>query len=112
VELLRSKLISSDRFAWIVIIASELLAITSIFRFHIPPAYLDKINYPADRVEWTEGLNTSPAVWVGIFLIIIGAINLLPVKWYGRLEYYFGCAKIIFITGLIMFNVILNARKR
>jgi amino acid transporter len=80
--------------------------------FKFPEGYLKAQKYPSETLGWTFGQNTNPGVWVGIFLITIGIINLLPVKWYGRLEYWFGCAKIIFITGLIMFNVVLNARKR
>jgi amino acid transporter len=101
-----------NRFAWIVVIAAELSAITTIFKFHIPSSYLTQVGYPVDHVGWNFGEDTSPAVWVAIFLLAFGAVNLLPVKWYGRLEYAFGCAKITFLTGLIMFNVIINGRKR
>ncbi|KAF2177156.1 hypothetical protein K469DRAFT_733062 [Zopfia rhizophila CBS 207.26] len=68
--------------------------------------------YPKDQVEWPAGLNTNPAVWVGIFLIVILLFNLLPVRQYGRVEYVFGSVKIIFIVGVIIFNTILNARQK
>jgi amino acid transporter len=55
---------------------------------------------------------SSPAVWVFIFLIVIGLVNLLPVRQYGQLEYIFGVLKILFISGLIFFNVILSAMQR
>jgi amino acid transporter len=96
----------------VVIIAAELLAVTQIMDFQFPTSYLKEQNYPDETLEWPVGQNTNSAVWVGLFLVVIGAINLLPVKIYGRLEYMFGCLKIIFITGLIMFNVVLNARKK
>jgi amino acid permease len=96
----------------VVIIAAELLAITQIMNFEFPQSYLQQQGYPATELRWPVGQNTNPGVWVGLFLITIGAVNLLPVKHLGRLEYIFGCFKIIFITGLIMFNVVLNARKK
>lgn len=105
-------LITMSRFSWMIFAAAELLAITQIFRFQFEPEYLRQFGYPQDRVEWSVGINTSPAVWVGLFLIIILLVNLLPVHQYGRIEYIFGCTKIIFIVGLILFNTILNARKR
>lgn len=39
-------------------------------------------------------------------------MNLLPVRQYGQLEYIFGCLKIFFISGLIIFNVILSAMQK
>ncbi|KAF2463996.1 uncharacterized protein BDR25DRAFT_272286 [Lindgomyces ingoldianus] len=99
-------------FSWTVIAAVEILAITEIFRFRFDPKYLQSVGYPEDRVEWKAGLDTNPAIWVGIFLIIILLINLLPVRQYGRVEYVFGCIKIIFLVGVIMFNMILNARQK
>lgn len=55
-------------------------------------------------------LDVSPAVWVLLFWIVVLVVNLLPVRWYGELEYVFGCFKMIFIVGLIMFNVVLSAK--
>ena len=45
-----------------------------------------------------------------IVLIIIFFINLLPVRAYGEVEYVFGCTKMVFIVGLILFNLILNTK--
>jgi amino acid transporter len=38
-------------------------------------------------------------------------INLLPVKYYGRVEYLVGSVKITFLVALIMINVVVNARQ-
>ena len=100
-----------SRFAWVVIIAAELLAITQIINFRFPEGYLRDQNYPSTTLGWSFGQDTSPSVWVGIFLLTIGLFNCFPVKIFGNIEYIFGCMKIIFITGLIMFNVVINARK-
>jgi amino acid transporter len=36
---------------------------------------------------------------------------MLPVAIFGEVEYVFGCCKLIFIVGLILFNVIISARR-
>ena len=45
-------------------------------------------------------------------MIAIFTVNCIPVLWYGRLEYVFGCAKMVFLVGLILFNVVINAQER
>ncbi|KAK0636733.1 amino acid permease-domain-containing protein [Bombardia bombarda] len=100
-------------FSYCIVSASEILAITEIFRFKFEPEYLEQAGYPnGTTIEWASTLNVNPAVWVVIFLIVIGLFNLLPVLWYGRIEYIFGCIKISFIVALIMINTVLNARQR
>jgi yeast amino acid transporter len=94
------------------IAAAEVLAITELFRFQFEPSYLKDVGYPESSLEWSSGVSTSPAVWVAIFLLILLFVNLLPVRQYGRIEYVVGCFKIMFLVGLIMFNVIINSRKR
>lgn len=74
-------------FSWVVTLAAEIMSITEVFHFHFKPDYLQKYKYPADRVEWSAGVNTNPAVWVGIFLIVALLVNLLPVRQYGKRPY-------------------------
>ncbi|KAH8716966.1 amino acid permease/ SLC12A domain-containing protein [Phaeosphaeriaceae sp. PMI808] len=95
-------------FAWVVILAAEVLAIAQLWRFRFEPSYLREIGYPDQELGWSTE-HYSPAVWVFLFLILIGVINLLPVKQYGQLEYFFGVIKIMFISLLIVFNVIVSA---
>ena len=88
-------------FAWTVIISAELLAVSQLWKFRFDEQYLADVGYPDAELGWsTEGY--SPAVWIFIFLILIGLINLLPVRQYGQLEYIFGVLKIMFISGLIV----------
>lgn len=54
----------------------------------------------------------NPAVYVALFLLFILFVNLVPIRWFGEMEYVFGCLKMVFIVGLIMFNVIINIRTR
>jgi yeast amino acid transporter len=63
-------------------------------------------------VAWPAGIHTNPGVWVSIFLLLTLIVNLLPVHYYGRVEYIFGCIKITFLVGLIMINICLNIRQR
>jgi amino acid transporter len=99
-------------FDWIIIAAAEILAITEIFHFQFTPEYLRSVGYPYETLQWNAGLDTSPAIWVVIFLFIILALNMLPVLQYGRVEYVFGCAKIVCLVFLIMFNIVINAQQR
>lgn len=45
-------------------------------------------------------------------LNILTRCGSLPVLWYGRLEYIFGCIKMFFLSGLILFNVVINTLQR
>ena len=94
-----------------VIIAAEILAVAQLWNFKFDPSYLASVGYPDTTLNWPVGQNYNAAVWVAIFLIAIALPNLLPVKWYGRLEYFFGCIKMFFIVGLVLFNTVINAMK-
>lgn len=98
-------------FAWVVILAAEILAVAQLWKFRFDPEYLKSVNYPNEQLGWSTE-NYSPAVWVFLFLILIGIINLLPVRQYGQLEYIFGVVKIAFISLLIIFNVIISGMQR
>lgn len=87
-------------------------ALASTFKFQYDPAYLASMNYPRSTLQWNFGLDTDPAVWVGLALFFILLINLLPVRAYGEIEYIFGCFKLMVITGIILMQIILNASNR
>ncbi|KAK6604603.1 amino acid permease [Botrytis cinerea] len=90
-------------FAWAVTAAEELVAVSGTLGFH----YDDGRTFLA----WTIGESVDPAVWIGLFLIIVTAINMFPVKYFGELEYAFGCIKIIFITMVIVLMLILDTKQ-
>jgi len=90
--------------------ATEVSAVASLFKFQVPLDYLREFSYPHETVQWTFGLNTNGAIWVGMALVAILAINLLPVRVYGEIEYVCGCIKMIVIVGIILFNFILNVQ--
>jgi amino acid permease len=99
-------------FSWTVIIAAEVLAVAQLWDFGFEEEYLREVRYPEETLRWPAGQSTSPAVWVGLFLCVIGAVNVLPVRQYGQLEFIFGSIKMTFICILILFNVIINAMQR
>ena len=100
-----------SRFAYVVIIAVEVTAIASLFKFDFESSYIEKFNYPSGyNLDWRSTANISPAVFVVLWLFFILAVNLLRVRIYGEIEYIIGCIKMVFIVGLIMFNIVNNAR--
>lgn len=107
-----NRLLTNSRFAWVVIVASEILAVSQLWKFEFDPDYLEEVHYSGDSLSWKVGTRTSSAVWVFVWLILIFLVNCLPVIWYGRLEYIFGCIKMVFMSGLILFNVVVNALQR
>lgn len=96
-----------------VIIAAEVTAVAHLFRFNFDPRYLESVHYPpGHRIEWTSTSSVSPAVFVALWLIFILLVNLLRVRIYGEIEYWIGVVKMVFFVGLIVFNVINNAREK
>lgn len=89
---------------------TEVSTVAGLFKFQFSQEYLRSVNYPHETLQWDFGLHTSPAVWVGIFLIAILLMNLLPVRVYGEIEYVFGCIKMVVITGIILFNVVISGK--
>lgn len=89
-------------FSWAVAISNECLAVSELFKFRFKEEYLRQVGYPEKQLGWsTEGY--SPAVWIFSMLVLVLLVNMLPVRLYGQLEYIFGCLKITFIVGLILY---------
>ncbi|KAF2466167.1 uncharacterized protein BDR25DRAFT_238012, partial [Lindgomyces ingoldianus] len=95
-------------FSWTIVVAAEILAITQLFKFRFDPHYLQKLQYPDPSLGWKVGQETSPAIWCVIFMAIILAVNFLPIRRYGQVEYCVGTIKILFFVLLIMFNIVLS----
>lgn len=100
----------SYRFAYVIVVATEITAVAQLFHFEFTEDYLRSVGYPNQTLHWQFGQDTSPSVWVGIFLLVILLINLLPVRIYGEVEYILGCFKIAVICGMVLFNFIVNIR--
>lgn len=54
---------------------------------------------------WGSDINI--AVWISIMMIIIVALNTLPVKFYGETEFWFAAIKVIMMMGLLLLSFIL-----
>ncbi|KIW92733.1 uncharacterized protein Z519_06581 [Cladophialophora bantiana CBS 173.52] len=94
-------------FAWVVIIAAELQGVAGLFQFGFNPVELARLHYPETSLEWGT-TSVDPAVWISIFLCLILVVNLIRVRWFGELEYWVGVMKMLFIVGLILFNIGIN----
>lgn len=55
---------------------------------------------------WNSSL--SIGIWIAIFWVLFTAINYVPVKWYGEMEYWFVSIKVITILGFLIFAVCTN----
>jgi yeast amino acid transporter len=99
-----------NRFAFCCLQATEVSAVAGLFNFQFPQEYLQSMNYPRDTLQWDFGMNTSPAVWVAMFLLAALIVNLLPVRVYGEIEYCFGCIKMVVMIALILFNIIISGK--
>lgn len=54
---------------------------------------------------WNPGINK--AVWISIMLVVIIALNFMPVRYYGESEFWFALLKILLIIGLLILSFIL-----
>ncbi|OAX81601.1 hypothetical protein ACJ72_04055 [Emergomyces africanus] len=88
-------------FAYGVLAADQLVAVANTIRFK----YIDD---HGTHLEWVTGGSVHAAVWVSVVLITVTLINTLPVKYYGQLEYVFGCIKLSFLVLVILMMVILD----
>lgn len=52
---------------------------------------------------WNSSI--SIGIWIAVFWVIFTAVNYVPVKWYGEMEYWFVSIKVITILGFLIFAV-------
>lgn len=50
----------------------------------------------------------NPAVWITVFYVVIIACNLWKIRFYGEVEFFFGCLKVALILGLIIFCLVMD----
>lgn len=56
---------------------------------------------------WRPDLNVG--IWIGVFWTVFIAVNCLPVKFYGEMEFWFASIKVITIAGFIIFAICVDA---
>ncbi|KAK3049577.1 lysine permease [Extremus antarcticus] len=76
-------------FSWAITFALELTASGLIIQY------------------WAPSLNIG--IFIGVFWIVIFLINLLPVSFYGEIEFYFASIKVLTIVGFLIFGICINA---
>ncbi|KAK6460961.1 amino acid permease/ SLC12A domain-containing protein [Scheffersomyces coipomensis] len=50
----------------------------------------------------------SPAIWITVFGLVVVLVNIYNIKWYGEIEFFFGCLKILLVVGLILTGLIID----
>ncbi|CAI7659106.1 unnamed protein product [Penicillium pancosmium] len=56
---------------------------------------------------WDESIPI--AIFIAIFWVVIIILNLLPVKFYGEIEFWFSSIKILTVVGFMIFAICINA---
>jgi amino acid transporter len=76
-------------FSWAITFALELTAAGIIIQY------------------WDASLNIG--IWIGVFWVIFTALNFLPVRAYGEIEFCFASIKVITILGFMIFAICVDA---
>lgn len=50
----------------------------------------------------------NPAVWITILGLTVIAVNSYKIRWYGEIEFFFGCLKISLIVGLVVAGIVID----
>ncbi|KAL4812832.1 amino acid permease/ SLC12A domain-containing protein [Aspergillus spinulosporus] len=76
-------------FSWAITFALELTATGLIIQF------------------WNQDLNI--AIFIGVFWVFITLFNMLPVSFFGELEFWFSSIKVLTVIGFMIFGICINA---
>ncbi|KAL2824979.1 putative arginine permease [Aspergillus pseudoustus] len=85
---------------YIIVLPAELSAAAVMITYWTPAGQLDS--------TCTTGICNN-ALWVGIMLIVVWAINLGGTRVFGEMEFWFASIKVITIIGLIIVGIIISA---
>lgn len=56
---------------------------------------------------WDEDINI--AIFIAVFWIVILLLNLLPVSFYGEIEFWFSTIKVVTVLGFMIFAICIDA---
>lgn len=76
-------------FSWAITFALELTATGLIVQY------------------WNPGLQI--AIFISIFFLFITGLNLMPVNYYGEIEFWFSMIKVVTVVGFMIFAICINA---
>lgn len=51
---------------------------------------------------WVSSERVNPGVWIAVFLVVITIVNVLGVRFFGEIEFWLSCLKVITCLGLII----------
>jgi amino acid transporter len=57
---------------------------------------------------WKGGRDVNVAVWMTIFIVFIFTVNLLGVRVFGELEFWFSSIKVLALIGLLLMGIIID----
>jgi len=86
--------------------AQNLATYTFSFRYTFAMLLAAEVTAAAIIIQyWTEAVPV--AVWIAIVLLVILALNIIAVSFFGEAEFWFASIKILAILGLIVLGVVL-----
>lgn len=98
-------------------IPTELTAIVSLHRLEEVPRWSGssleglgraRVNAQASLFTfWDHNLKHAPA-YISAFLVLTVLVNIVGVKYYGEIEFFFACLKVTTLVGLMIFALIAN----
>lgn len=56
---------------------------------------------------WISAERMNPGIWITIFLIVITIVNYLGVRFFGEIEFWLSCLKVVTCLGLILLLLII-----
>lgn len=56
---------------------------------------------------WVSKDKVNPGVWITIFLVIIVVVNILGVRFFGEIEFWLSCLKVLTCLGLIILLLVI-----
>ncbi|GEQ67249.1 hypothetical protein JCM33374_g913 [Metschnikowia sp. JCM 33374] len=56
---------------------------------------------------WVPTTKVNAGVWIAIFLVVIVAVNILGVKFFGEIEFWLSCVKVLTCIGLIILLLVI-----
>lgn len=57
---------------------------------------------------WDTNLSINPSVWISILLVLVIGVNVLGVRYYGEIEFWFCLIKVVAIIALIIIALIID----
>lgn len=62
----------------------------------------------AVAVVMSYWLDLNPAVWIAVYMLVVILVNAYNIRWYGEIEFFFGCLKILLVVGLIITGIVID----